>query len=167
MNRHTHTPLTLVFLSLLLGASSARAQDTSPPQDEDEDSGDQARQYKEVIDETVRENDHFIRWCYVLALEDDPTIMGMLTVEFVIDADGSVGSAETISSTLDDDGMESCVSERIRRLRFPEPVGGDSVKVAYPFAFATTTPPAPGESVKKRWTKRKRGKRGKRAVSHP
>lgn len=83
----------------------------------------------------TREKYREFRLCYPPALEASTTLDGVLTVSFVIAADGSVASAETVHSTLDHEEMETCVCERILRWRFPEPEGGVSVAVTHPFVF--------------------------------
>ena len=90
---------------------------------------------KAVIDEGIRRNMKQIRYCYQRALTETPTLAGKLTVKFVIAADGTVSSATTKASTLDNAALESCVNGRVMRFSFPAPAGGGIVIVSYPFVF--------------------------------
>lgn len=55
---------------------------------------------------------------------------------FVIEGDGTVSSAKTKSSTLDNAAVEHCINGRFMRMVFPEPKGGGVVIVSYPFVFS-------------------------------
>jgi len=58
-------------------------------------------------------------------------------VKFVIAKDGSVSSASTKASTLNNPIVEKCINARFMRMRFPSPKGGGIVIVSYPFVFNT------------------------------
>ena len=62
---------------------------------------------------------------------------GNVTVKFVIGADGSVGSATTRITTLNNAAFESCINGRFMRMNFPKPSGGGIVIVSYPFIFSS------------------------------
>ncbi len=82
-----------------------------------------------------RGNFSSIRLCYERQLGRRPNLRGKLSVKFVIAKDGSVSSATSRNDTLKDDAVSSCVHERFRRMRFPEPRGGGIVVVSYPLVF--------------------------------
>ena len=59
-------------------------------------------------------------------------------VQFVIEADGRVSRSQSTSeSTLGDRAVEACVADRVAHVRFPNPAGGGTVSVKYPFLFKT------------------------------
>ena len=93
---------------------------------------------KSVIDRIVKKHLPQIRYCYQKQLQRQPGLAGKVTVKFVIAADGTVSTTQVRSSTLGDETVESCVLERIGRMRFPSPRGGGVVVVSYPFVFAAT-----------------------------
>jgi len=55
----------------------------------------------------------------------------------IVAKDGTVASATTKSSTMNDSAVESCVAGRFLRMQFPEPRGGGIVIVSYPLSFST------------------------------
>jgi len=73
--------------------------------------------------------------CHEQEAVKDPSLVGRILVKFVIAADGSVSSAEVIATTLDNEAVETCVSNRILRILFPEVPGGGNVIVTYPLEF--------------------------------
>jgi hypothetical protein len=76
-----------------------------------------------------------IAYCYQRELADKPALGGKITVKFVIAKDGSVSKAATKKSTMGNTAVESCLNQRFRRFKFPEPKGGGIVIVSYPFSF--------------------------------
>ena len=58
-----------------------------------------------------------------------------LGLSFLIGAGGRVQQARVRESTLDDATVEACLIERVATWRFPEPAGGGTVEVNYPFLF--------------------------------
>ena len=66
----------------------------------------------------------------------DPKLAGKLVVKFVIAPDGTVSSATTKSTTMNNSSVESCINSRFMRFQFPEPKNGGSVTVSYPFVFS-------------------------------
>ena len=92
---------------------------------------------KQAIDEVVKRNMAAIRYCYQRELSRDPSLGGKVTVKFVIAADGSVGSATTRTTTLNNAAVESCINGRFMRMSFPKPSGGGVVIVSYPFIFSS------------------------------
>ena len=90
---------------------------------------------KEVIRRVVRANSNQVRFCYEKELKKNPKLAGTVKVKFAIASNGSVASAAVTSSTLNNSAVESCLTGRIRRWKFPEPKGGGIVLVNYPFSF--------------------------------
>ena len=96
----------------------------------------------EIIRSIVREHADSIRYCYEKELARTPGIFGKIVMKWVIKADGTVESATTAESQMNNQGVESCLATRILRWEFPKPKGGGIVIVNYPFVFKVA-PPAP------------------------
>jgi len=96
---------------------------------------------REVIQRIVRRQLNRVRYCYERRLATRPGLEGSLTVAFVIGVDGSVQSAAVTRSTLADPPTETCITDVIRRLRFPTS-DSNLIGVNYPFVFEVPeTPP--------------------------
>lgn len=78
-----------------------------------------------------------IRYCYESAALNQAKIEGKLVVHFMIGPEGKVKSADSVSSTLPDSRIDSCVVKRLKGWTFPKPRGGTTVSVTYPFVFRT------------------------------
>lgn len=91
---------------------------------------------RSLIDEVIKRHMSQIRYCYQRELTKDPALSGKITVKFVIAKDGTVSSAETKATTMNNDAVESCVVGRFMRMQFPAPKGGGIVVVSYPFLFS-------------------------------
>lgn len=91
---------------------------------------------KSVIDAVIKRNMAQIRYCYQRELDKDPAFAGRLTVKFVIAGDGTVTSATTKATTMNNPAVESCINGRFMKFTFPEPKGGGIVIVSYPFVFS-------------------------------
>ncbi len=90
---------------------------------------------RSIIQRVIRQHRREIRACYESALQRDPDLDGRVVVAFVIDPSGSVAGSRIESSTIGNSSVENCVATRVRRWRFPEPRGGGTVRVSYPFVF--------------------------------
>lgn len=75
------------------------------------------------------------KYCLENARKVGTVLTGAVTVKYVIDSAGQVSSASVKSSTVDSTPLESCVIDKLQRLRFPEPAGGGVVIVSYPLIF--------------------------------
>jgi hypothetical protein len=91
---------------------------------------------KSVVDEVVKSHLPRIRYCYQRMLQRDPTLAGKVTMRFTIARDGSVSSARTKFSNLNNPEVQACLNERFLRMQFPKPKGCDTVIVSYPFLFS-------------------------------
>ncbi len=92
---------------------------------------------KSLIDAVIKRNMNQIRYCYQRELTKNPGLKGKIVVKFVIAADGSVSKASIKSSSMGSKSVESCITGRFRRFKFPEPKGGGIVIVSYPFIFSS------------------------------
>lgn len=93
---------------------------------------------RSIIERVIRQHRREIRACYEAELQRDPDLEGRIVVSFVIDPSGGVARASIGSSTMNNGGVESCITTRVRRWRFPEPRGGGIVRVNYPFSFVAS-----------------------------
>ncbi|HUU02890.1 MAG TPA: AgmX/PglI C-terminal domain-containing protein [Myxococcota bacterium] len=86
----------------------------------------------------VSRNKGAIRYCYESQLMRYPTLRGQVTVDFIIDIDGSVKSVGIKKSSLTQatarSNVSRCLMKFIKRWHFPKPRGG-KVRVIYPFTF--------------------------------
>ena len=93
---------------------------------------------KEVIRRVIRRRQSAVRRCYETQLRTKPDLAGKVTVRFIVSSTGSVQTATTSSSTLDDKTTERCLLSVVKRMRFPKPQGGGIVVVNYPFIFTAS-----------------------------
>ncbi len=91
---------------------------------------------KSLIDAVIKRNMNQIRYCYQRELTKNPAIGGKITVKFVIGKDGTVSTATTKATTMNNSAVEGCINGRFLRFQFPEPKGGGIVIVSYPFIFS-------------------------------
>ena len=87
------------------------------------------------VQAVIRANLNQIRHCYEQLLQRSPNANGKIKVNFTIGADGRVASASIQSDTIGDAVMGGCVTGKVQRWKFPNPRGGQSVTVNYPFVF--------------------------------
>jgi outer membrane biosynthesis protein TonB len=74
-------------------------------------------------------------YCYEKGLQVKPGLSGRVGVKFTINGAGQVSSAGVGSTSLNSAQVEGCILNRLRTWKFPKPVGGVNVKVAYPFVL--------------------------------
>jgi hypothetical protein len=95
-----------------------------------------------VIHRVVRAHRKEIAHCYKLGLMGDPTLQGTVTIRFTISPTGNVVLAKIADSDVKDEEVATCIAGRVRNWVFPEPRGGDLVKVRFPFKLR------PGKAAK-------------------
>ncbi|MCB9678891.1 MAG: AgmX/PglI C-terminal domain-containing protein [Alphaproteobacteria bacterium] len=89
------------------------------------------------VRDAVRRRSPQIRQCFDQGRATDPSLdSGRVQVRFLIDGQGSVTSAWTDSSTLNNFTVEQCVVGEIQRIRFPSDSSGRNTDVGYPMVFA-------------------------------
>lgn len=91
---------------------------------------------KSLIDAVIKRNMSAIRYCYQRELTKNPSLSGKIGVKFVIAGDGSVSSATTKTTTMNNAAVESCINGRFMHFAFPQPKGNGIVIVSYPFIFS-------------------------------
>jgi hypothetical protein len=75
-----------------------------------------------------------IQACYETALLHRPDISGTAKLEWVVSTSGDVTSARTLTSTLPDAAVESCILRHLKTWRFPR-ARTMPVTISYPFIF--------------------------------
>lgn len=89
---------------------------------------------RDQIQQVVRAHISEVRHCYNQELVEDGEAAGRTVVEFRIAHTGRVESADIVESDMPQ-RMDSCLTNAIRRWRFPAPDKRGSVSVVYPFVF--------------------------------
>jgi TonB family protein len=78
----------------------------------------------------------WIRFLYNKALREDPTLKGVVTLEFTITKQGDVTNVSVASSTLKYPPIEEALVKRFKLLKFPASPKSGSVTVVYPITFS-------------------------------
>ena len=91
---------------------------------------------RSLIDEVIKRHMNQIKYCYQRELTKNPSLAGKIVIKFTIAKDGSVSSASTKTTTMNNASVEQCVVSRFMRMQFPQPKGGGIVIVSYPFLFS-------------------------------
>ncbi len=90
---------------------------------------------KEAIRRVINRHRNEVKFCYEQGLQSRPDLEGRVTMRFMIAPSGAVQVAGVRESSLQNQSVESCVTTAVRRWSFPQPEGGGSVMVTYPFSF--------------------------------
>ncbi|MBN2693661.1 AgmX/PglI C-terminal domain-containing protein [bacterium] len=90
---------------------------------------------KEQIQRVVNKHLMEVRYCYEKELTRKPELAGSITVKWKINPQGEVVAANIDGGTLKDNAVQSCLVQRIKKWRFPEPLGGGFALVIFPFNF--------------------------------
>lgn len=88
---------------------------------------------KSEVEAVIRQNLAQIRNCYNRGLRMNPTLSGKVKATFKIGTNGSVDMSRIGDSTLASSDVEECIRGRILSWNFPQPRGGATVDVSYPF----------------------------------
>lgn len=89
----------------------------------------------EAIRRVVRQHLNEVRFCYEQGLMQNPSIEGRVQISWIINGDGRVASSAVASTSMNNARVESCIAQAVRRWTFPQPEGGGSVGVNYPFVL--------------------------------
>ena len=89
---------------------------------------------RDLIRGVVNRHKPEVRQCFREGMARDPGLAGEVEVAFTIQGDGSVAYPTIARSTVNDRAVDACVTEAVKRWRFPVFVasGGD-VDVRFPF----------------------------------
>lgn len=92
---------------------------------------------KEEVGAVIHAHMSEVRYCHEASLVRNPKLEGKLMLAFKINARGVVQTAAVQSSNLSDSKLDQCIVQRLKTWQFPEPKGGVTVSVTYPFLFKT------------------------------
>lgn len=90
---------------------------------------------KDVIMKVIKRHQNEIKFCYEQELQKNPSLGGKVAIAWTIDPSGGVSEANVTESSIDNANVESCIVQRVRRWKFPEPAGGGVVNVTFPWIF--------------------------------
>ena len=99
-----------------------------------------------IVEDTMQQHFREFADCYQTeAVDILEEIQGDLSVYLIVGPDGSVTDDIYFEDgSLGSDATQACVIGKMKRIRFQEPIGGDSAKVRYTFPFESPyTHPAP------------------------
>ena len=91
---------------------------------------------KRDVDVAVKMRMDKIRECYQRELRRTPNLAGELMMSFVVQRDGTVGSATVKRSSINNVAVEACVREQFLMMKFAKPPGNQTISVNYPIVFA-------------------------------
>jgi TonB family protein len=91
---------------------------------------------KRDVDFAVKMRMDKIRGCYQRELQRNPRLTGEMLVGFVVQRDGTVGSASIKRSSINNVAVENCVREQFLMMKFATPPGNQTIDVNYPIVFA-------------------------------
>ncbi len=99
---------------------------------------------KAVLDEQLASLAPHLDACYQQALEFDPSLRGVVDVNFVVGEDGKVAHADASDTegALSHAPTVECILAAVRKLEFPQPRGG-RVFVNYPLKLEPPAPASP------------------------
>ncbi len=92
---------------------------------------------EKTVQQYIRRYQPGIEWCYQDRLQSNRKLGGKATLAFTILPNGSTHEPRVTNSSLGDASLESCISKKMARWRFPPPKDGGVVEVAYPIILMT------------------------------
>ena len=91
---------------------------------------------QESVKEVIKSHRGSLDFAYRKALRSDPTLKGIISIEFTVAPDGTIISARVVSSTTGDPAFEEDVLKRVKTWKFPAyPDSGNTI-VTYPIEFS-------------------------------
>ena len=80
---------------------------------------------------------HFseVQSCYTERLAEKPKLSGTVSLKFMVDTDGNAIAPVIEESSLEDETVESCITDAVDGWQFPEPVSGQRTTWTFPFTF--------------------------------
>lgn len=105
------------------------------------DGGVRGRLDASAIRDVVRDHRDELGFCFAWQLHSHPDLNGRVTMEFEIGPDGHVTEARVADDALGDETVTRCFTGVTRRMEFPEPEGGGTVTVRYPFILSPEAAP--------------------------
>jgi hypothetical protein len=95
---------------------------------------------KEMIRRVVRAHINEVRFCYEQQLQEQPTLEGRVSIDFLIAESGDVMTATAEASTLARPEVGACIAGAVRRWTFPSVKKHGVTEVHYPFALHAVGP---------------------------
>lgn len=92
---------------------------------------------KEEVGKVIHAHMKEVRYCYESSMVRTSRVDGKVILDFSINGKGVVAKVKVASSTLPDAALGECIMRRLRTWQFPNPKGGVTVDVGYPFIFKT------------------------------
>ncbi|MCA9717674.1 MAG: AgmX/PglI C-terminal domain-containing protein [Myxococcales bacterium] len=139
------------ILALALAPGCKKDADSTPPDDEsglDDDAGggepdaadaDDAEPTEAALDpstfeETVNDNMDDVGECFGTANAANPELKGTIDTMFTVGPDGKVSEFKVNeSSSLNDEGLNACITEKVKGWQFPKPASGEPTTLPFPF----------------------------------
>ena len=121
----------LIFLCTAVALGGAAAPSIEGEPSSKPSGGLSQEAIKRVLDEARPK----LVYCYERELQTLHQLAGKVTVDFVIDADGSVSEAKVKTTTLKNEKAEQCMLGIFAGLKYPKPAGGGTVDVSYPMIY--------------------------------
>jgi len=90
---------------------------------------------KEQIQKVINKHLMEIRYCYEKELTRKPDLKGNVGITFEINSNGDVNFVDIINSTINDIGVESCLTARIKKWKFPETAMNSISKTEFKFGY--------------------------------
>ncbi len=118
------TKLTFVYASPVAGLADVRARDLKAPEGV----------ALEEVAEKLRGKNALLRACYEMALREQSTLAGNVSVEHDLDKAGISTKTRVKGDTLKHPSLESCLERRLSDLRFTAPKAG-AAKLGYTLVF--------------------------------
>jgi len=92
---------------------------------------------KDEVGAVIHAHADEIQECYENALLQRTSLAGRWVVDFSIQADGTVHEAKIAEQSTDSKALASCLVQKMKIFRYPNPRNGVTVQVTYPFSFRT------------------------------
>jgi hypothetical protein len=89
---------------------------------------------REDVLKVINSHFHAVQACYERALMSNPTLSGRVAFDWTVSKTGSVKGVRVRSSTLGSPQVATCISNLIKRWKFPRPKGGEAI-ITFPFLF--------------------------------
>ena len=89
---------------------------------------------RDIIRRIVRAHINEVRACYNAELTRDPNAKGTSKIQWTIGPDGKVTELKVEEgSSLNDEGLNACITEKVKGLDFPKPASGEPTTLPFPF----------------------------------
>jgi outer membrane biosynthesis protein TonB len=78
-----------------------------------------------------------LQYCYEKQLRTTAGLAGRVVLEWAVTGTGSVGVVKVATSSLPSPEAVNCMTDKVKKWKFPKPQGSGNVEVVYPFVFNT------------------------------